>query len=100
MSCRGKPGLAAAWLSSLTGQALMLELDAMQQEDVAAALVAMRPRQAADLLEARRPFAPLPSWHCTLHHAVHMLHEQLALASRLCNTTASGALGHLHMHEG
>ena len=49
--CRGKPGLAAGWLTTVTGPALMMELDAMDPADVTAALNAMRPRQAAEMLE-------------------------------------------------
>ena len=49
--CRGKPGLAAGWLTTVTGPALMMELDAMDHADLTAALNAMRPRQAAEMLE-------------------------------------------------
>ena len=45
--------LAAGWLTTVTGPALMMELDAMDPADVTAAMNAMRPRQAAEMLEVR-----------------------------------------------
>ena len=73
--CRGKPGLAAGWLTTVTGPALMMELDAMDHADITAALNAMRPRQAAELLEVRLSWGlltthdrltPLPVVHSEL----------------------------------